>query len=172
MCSSDLTYVDPMPTTAELSEFYREYYKTGQYRQKLDSKVRRARRRIRRVKRRVVGSRFIDVGCNVGFAVEAARQCGFEALGIDIDAVDSNGETAIHRAAYRNRGDAIRFLARKGANIEVWNKENNDGLTPLAIAVGYRRGTFRPNPEAEAAVREVMMAEGISPAEKITLNSR
>ena len=83
----ELTYVAPMPTTAELSEFYREYYKTGQYRQKLDSKVRRARRRIRRVKRRVGGSRFIDVGCNVGFAVEAARQCGFEALGIDIDAV-------------------------------------------------------------------------------------
>ena len=93
-------------------------------------------------------------------------------LGVDIDAVDSNGETAIHRAAYRNRGDAIRFLAGKGANIEVWNKENNDGLTPLAIAVGYRRGTFRPNPEAEAAVREVMMAEGINPPAKITLNSR
>ena len=85
MC--ELTFVDPMPTAAELSEFYREYYKTGQYRRKLDSKVRRARRRIRRVKRRVDGLRFIDVGCNVGFAVEAARQCGFEALGIDIDAV-------------------------------------------------------------------------------------
>ena len=85
MC--ELTFVDPMPTAAELSEFYREYYKTDQYRRKLDSKVRRARRRIRRVKRRVDGLRFIDVGCNVGFAVEAARQCGFESLGIDIDAV-------------------------------------------------------------------------------------
>ncbi len=89
-------------------------------------------------------------------------------LGIDINAVDSNGETAMHMAAYSNRADAIRFLARKGANIEVWNQENKYGWTPLAIAVGYRRGTFRPNPEAEAAVREAMMAEGITPPEKVT----
>ena len=89
-------------------------------------------------------------------------------LGIDINAVDSNGETAMHMAAYRNRADAIRFLASKGASIEVWNQENNDGWTPLAIAVGYRRTTFRPNPEAETAVREVMMAEGIVPPEKVT----
>ena len=89
-------------------------------------------------------------------------------LGIDINAVDSNGETAMHMAAYSNRADAIRFLARKGANIEVWNQQNRYGWTPLAIAVGYRRGTFRPNPEAEAAVREVMMAEGITPPEKVT----
>ena len=84
-------------------------------------------------------------------------------LGIDIDAVDSNGETAMHMAAYSNRADAIKFLARQGANIEVWNQGNQYGWTPLAIAVGYRRGTFRPSPEAEAAVREVMMAEGVTP---------
>jgi len=89
-------------------------------------------------------------------------------LGVDINAIDSNGETAMHMAAYRNRGDVIRFLAGRGANIDVWNQENYDGLTPLAIAVGYRRGTFRPNPEAEAAVREVMQAEGITPPEKVT----
>ena len=83
----ELTYVDPMPTTDELAEFYREYYKTRQYRQKLESKVRRARRRIRRLKWGRAGARFIDVGCNVGFAVEAARQCGLQGMGIDIDAV-------------------------------------------------------------------------------------
>ncbi len=83
----ELTYVDPMPTTDELAEFYREYYKIRQYRQKLASKVRRARRRIRRLKWGRAGARFIDVGCNVGFAVEAARQCGLQGMGIDIDAV-------------------------------------------------------------------------------------
>ena len=89
-------------------------------------------------------------------------------LGIDINAVDSNGETAMHMAAYRNRADTIRFLADKGANIDVWNQGNRYGWTPLAIAVGYRRGTFRPNPEAETALRDVMIAEGITPPEKVT----
>ena len=93
-------------------------------------------------------------------------------LGVDINAVDSNGETAMHMAAYRNRADTIRFLASKGADIAVWNQENTYGWTPLAIAVGYRMDAFRPNPEAEAAVREVMMAEGITPPERVAPNTR
>jgi ankyrin repeat protein len=93
-------------------------------------------------------------------------------LGVDINAVDRNGETAMHMAAYRNRADAIRFLASRGADIKVWNQENYQGWTPLAIAVGYRRGTFRPNPEAEAAVRAVMLAAGIVPPERVAPNSR
>ena len=92
-------------------------------------------------------------------------------LGLDIDTVDSNGETAVHMAAYRNRPEAIRFLASQGVSVQVWNQENHYGWTPLAIATGYRRGTFRPNPEAESAVRELMMAAGIVPPEKVTPNA-
>jgi 2-polyprenyl-3-methyl-5-hydroxy-6-metoxy-1,4-benzoquinol methylase len=75
-----------MPSAEVLTAFYDDYHRTRQYTAKLDSKVRRARRRIRRLKWRTKGRRFIDVGCNVGFAVEAARSCGFDALGVDIDA--------------------------------------------------------------------------------------
>ena len=94
-------------------------------------------------------------------------------LGVDIDAVNNNGETAMHSAAYKNRPEPIKLLADKGAGIEVWNRENKYGSTPLAIAVGYRRPRrFRPQPEAEAAIREVMMAAGVTPPEKVTVTAK
>ena len=85
-------------------------------------------------------------------------------LGVDIHAANDNGETVMHLAASRNQVAAIRFLADQGAGIEVWKKENQHGSTPLAIAAGYLRpGRFRPQPEAEAAIRELMMAAGLTP---------
>ena len=89
-------------------------------------------------------------------------------LGVDIDAVNHNGETAMHFAAYRDRPEVIKLLAGGGADIEVWNRENKYGSTPLAIAAGYRRPrSFRPQPKAEAAIREVMIAAGVTPPEKV-----
>ena len=91
-------------------------------------------------------------------------------LGVDIDAVDANGETAMHAAAYNDRPEPIKLLAAKGARIEVWNRKNKHGATPLAIATGYHRpGRFRPQPKAEAAIREVMIAAGVTPPEKVTV---
>ena len=84
--------------------------------------------------------------------------------GVDIDAIDKNGETAMHAAAYRDRPAPIKMLASRGASIEVWNRPNVHGSTPLAIAVGHRGPrSFRPQPKAEAAIREVMIAAGESP---------
>ncbi len=83
-------------------------------------------------------------------------------LGVDIDAVDDDGETAMHAAAYRDRSEPIKLLAAKGASVEVWNRKNRQGSTPLAIAAGYRGPrSFRPQPKAEAAIREVMLAAGV-----------
>ena len=94
-------------------------------------------------------------------------------LGVNIDAVNHNAETAMHLAAYRDRPEIIKFLAEKGAGIEVWNRENKYGSTPLAIAVGYRRPrSFRPQPEAEAAIREVMIAAGVTPPQKVTVTAK
>jgi len=84
-------------------------------------------------------------------------------LGADIDAVDNNGETAMHGAAYKNLPEAVRFLAAKGARIDVWNRPDRFDWTPLAIAAGYRFGNFKPSPETEAAIREVMIAAGVTP---------
>jgi ankyrin repeat protein len=85
-------------------------------------------------------------------------------LGGDLNAVDNNGETAMHGAAYKNLPEAVRFLADKGAKIEIWNQKNKQGWTPLVIAQGYRFGNFKPSPETEAMLRHVMTAAGVSTA--------
>jgi uncharacterized protein len=93
-------------------------------------------------------------------------------LGADINAVDINGETAMHGAAYKNLPLVVKFLASKGAKIEVWNRPDKFGWTPLAIAVGYRFGNFKPSAETEAAVREVMIAAGVTPPKTVVAKTQ
>jgi ankyrin repeat protein len=92
--------------------------------------------------------------------------------GADIDAADVNGETAMHGAAYKNLPGAVKFLASKGAHIDRWNRENKFGWTPLAIAAGYRFGNFKPSPDTEAALREVMIAAGVKPPAKVVAKTQ
>jgi ankyrin repeat protein len=84
-------------------------------------------------------------------------------FGVDINAVDQHGETAMHGAAYKNLPLAVKFLASKGARIDIWNRRNEFGWTPLTIARGYRFGNFKPSPVTVAAVEEVMLSAGITP---------
>jgi len=92
-------------------------------------------------------------------------------LGASIDAVDKNGETAMHAAAYKNLPQVVRLLAGK-ARIAVWNKEDRFGWTPLAIAAGYRFGNFKPSPDTEAAVREVMIKGGVTPPKVVVAKTQ
>ena len=84
-------------------------------------------------------------------------------LGADINAVSSNGDTAMHGAAFANFPKVVRFLDAKGAKIEVWNQKNKKGWTPLLVAEGHRYGNFKPSFETIAAIKEVMIAHGITP---------
>jgi ankyrin repeat protein len=85
-------------------------------------------------------------------------------LGADVNAIDNNGETAMHGAAYRNHPKVVQLLADEGAKIAVWNRANKIGLTPLVIAEGHRPGlNFRPSPETVAALHQVMLAAGVTP---------
>jgi ankyrin repeat protein len=93
-------------------------------------------------------------------------------LGADVNASDNNGETAMHAAAYKNLPKVVKFLATKGARIDLWNRNDKFGWTPLAIAVGYRFGNFKPSPETEAALREVMIAAGVTPPKTIVAKTQ
>jgi len=93
-------------------------------------------------------------------------------VGADLNAVDKNGETVMHAAAYKNLPKVVKFLATKGAKIELWNRPDKFGWTPLAIAVGYRFGNFKPSPDTEAAVRQVMIAAGVTPPKTVVAKTQ
>ncbi len=115
------------------------------------------------------------VACGVGIGGAAANEVAGEEpevieaaelllkWAVDINAVDANGETAMHGAAYRNMTGVVKYLADHGAKVEVWNRKNKYGWTPLAIAEGYRPGNFKPSIETVEAVRSVMRAAGVTP---------
>jgi ankyrin repeat protein len=96
-----------------------------------------------------------------GEAVEAVKL--LLELGGDVNAVDDNGETAMHGAAYKSLPSKVQLLADKGARIEVWNRKDKYGWTPFSIAEGLRPGNFKPAPETLAALHRVMLAAGLSP---------
>ncbi len=80
-------------------------------------------------------------------------------LGNDLNAVDNNGETAMHGAALKHAPSVVRYLAERGARMDVWNRPDKRGWTPLKIAEGVQRGmNIISSPVTEAAIREVMKA--------------
>ena len=93
-------------------------------------------------------------------------------FGADVNAIDRNGETPMHAAAYKNLPQVVKFLAAKGARIEHWDRPNRFGWTPLAIAAGYRFGNFKPSAETEAAVRETMIANGVTPPKVVVAKTQ
>lgn len=84
-------------------------------------------------------------------------------LGLDINAVTSFGDTVMHGAAFANFPKIVKLLDARGAKIEVWNQPNKRGWTPLRVAEGHRFGNFKPSFETVAAIKEVMIARGVTP---------
>jgi len=115
------------------------------------------------------------VACGIGVGNAAANEVAGEEpevlevaklllkLGADVNAVDANGETAMHGAALKNLPRIVQFLTDHGAKAEVWNQKNRYGWTPLSIAEGHRPGNFKPSFETIAALHQVMRVAGVVP---------
>ncbi len=84
-------------------------------------------------------------------------------LGADVNAVDQNGETAMHGAAYKSLPKMVQLLTDKGAKLDVWNRKNKYGWSPLLIAEGFRPGNFKPSAETIDAIHRVMRDAGVTP---------
>jgi ankyrin repeat protein len=85
--------------------------------------------------------------------LEAVTLC--HELGLDVNAVNSMGLTALHGAANRGSDDIIRFLAEKGAALDVKDKE---GRTPMTWAEGVFLATHpaKPKPTSIALIESLL----------------
>ena len=109
-----------------------------------------------------VGTRSPGEDAGADSEVLAAVKLAIE-LGNDVNAVDKNGETAMHGAAYKHVASAAQYLLDKGAKIEIFDRKNSHGWTALRIAEGVHRGmNLRSSPETAAVIRKAMAAAGVS----------
>ncbi len=85
-------------------------------------------------------------------------------LGAEVNAIDNNGDTAMHGAAYGAYPSVVKLLAERGADPQIWKEKNKFGRTPLFIAEGYQGRLPRPDVPTIEAVTKLMLAAGLSTA--------
>lgn len=83
-------------------------------------------------------------------------------LGADINAVDNNGDTAMHGAAYAQSPLVVKLLADRGADPQIWKNRNKAGVSPLFAAEGHIGRLPRPDKPTIEAVTKLMLAAGLS----------
>lgn len=90
-------------------------------------------------------------------AIDAIRLCLEN--GVDINAVDARGQTALHGAALKGYDQVVQFLADHGAKPDIKDKR---GLTPLDFALGKAGGlgfdgsASEPHPSTAALLSKLM----------------
>lgn len=67
--------------------------------------------------------------------IESIKLC--LAAGVDVNAADNRGQTALHGAAMQGYTEVVRFLAERGAKLDVKDRK---GFTPLDAAMGLAGG--------------------------------
>ena len=108
----------------------------------------------------------------LGPGPDAAVSATLEALtlcverGVDLNAFNTAGQTAIHVAAGRGLDPVVKFLAEHGAKVDRTDKQ---GRTPLDVALGVGAGAARggndrnatgPRESTAALLRQLMSASG------------
>jgi ankyrin repeat protein len=74
-------------------------------------------------------------------------------LGINVNAVNENNQTALHGAADRGADKIVKYLADHGAKLDV---KDHKGLTPLAMAAGSDSYGHPGYPSTEVLLRKLM----------------
>jgi ankyrin repeat protein len=91
----------------------------------------------------------------------AAVTLALDSGGGDVNAIDANGETAMHGAVYRGGNiSVIQLLYDRGAKLDVVNSK---GWTPLFVADGveYTPDVLKRYPEAAALLRSMLAERGL-----------
>lgn len=82
-------------------------------------------------------------------------------LEADVNAVDANGNTALHGAALTGANSVVRLLVDKGAKLDVKNKL---GYLPVTIAEGINVGALMKfRPATGALLRQLMEKKAAQP---------
>ena len=117
----------------------------------------------------VVGAYAVAIPVTEESSIEAVKLC--LERGVDINAFNTNGTTAVHAAVQRGAEKLVKYLAENGAKLDMKNKQ---GRTPLDIAQGVGaagagrgggggRGRGGAPRETMAALLRSLMAGGAAP---------
>ena len=90
-------------------------------------------------------------------AIEAIKLC-LDA-GVDVNAVDSRGQTALHGAAFQGFDDVVQFLATHGAKLDIKDKQGKtplDSAKGLAGGVGFDGNSSQPHPSTAALIEKLL----------------
>jgi ankyrin repeat protein len=83
--------------------------------------------------------------------------------GVDLDAYNVNGDTAMHRAAARGADSIVAYLAERGARLD---SKDRRGRTPLDVAMGIGGGGRGGPPPVRKStadlLRRLMQARGLT----------
>lgn len=90
--------------------------------------------------------------------LEAVRMC--VELGLDVNATNNRGETALHGAAYRGVNAIVDYLVEKGANLDA---RDEHGWSALAIARGVTYTDFyKAQPQTATLLMQLMEGRGFA----------
>ena len=103
--------------------------------------------------------------------LEAVKMC--LDLGIDPNAVDGDGRTALHGAAHKGRNDVVQLLVQHGAKLDAKDNGSRDTFTGALKGhqwepIDYSRGLVRvgvqsaiAHPDTEALLKKLMEEKGL-----------